>query len=159
MTLKIIAFDLGSHMAVAHNLQGLPRVQHATFKGTRQERAGATLQWLVEGVMDRAVELGCDAVIYERPFARGQDATRSLWGLAGLIEATANAAGLPCLDVTPAEIKKWATGCSKADKEDMIFTAGLYGYPGDNEHEADAFLLLKFAEATLSLEQPKKAKK
>lgn len=155
--MKILAFDLGSHMAVAHNLQGDPRVQHADFTGTRQERAGATLQWL-EDNFARARDLGCEAVVYERPFARGFDATRCLWGIAGLIEACANAAGLPCLDMTPSEIKKHATGNAKASKEDMMFAAMLKGYPGDNEHEADAWLLLEYGVDTLSVEQPKQKK-
>lgn len=160
--MKILAFDLGSHMAVAHNLQGDPRVQSADFKGTRQERAGATLQWL-EDNFSRARELGCEAVVYERPFARGFDATRSLWGIAGLIEGCANAAGLPCLDMTPAEIQKHALGAAnrlpKDDKKRaMTMAAMMTGYAGDNEHEADAWCLLRFAEDTLSIEQPKQKK-
>ncbi len=147
MALKLIHFDLGSNMAFAHNCCGdVVIVDHFTAKGTRQERAYATLCWLENrfNSMD-ATKLLPDAVHYERPFARGQHATRSLWGVAGLLEATAKRYGLDTFDSTPKEIKKFA-GNYKASKDDMIAAAQALGYKGFNEHEADAFIGLKYAE-------------
>lgn len=147
--MKIAAFDLGSTMAVAHNLYETPHAEHHFFSGDRPQRASQTLHWL-EGVFAQArVRGGLDAVVYERPFARGMHATRSLWGLAGLLEALAERDGVPCIDITPKEIKKHATGGGDASKADMILCASLSGYPGDNEHEADAWCLLRMAEDTL----------
>jgi len=156
--MKILAFDLGSNMAVAHNLFGPTdiRVEHKWFKGTRQQRAGATWIWLHD-LFDQAGEV--DAVVYERPFVRGQDATRSLWGLAGLIEARASVDGVLCLDYSPKEIKLHSTGHGNAGKEDMILAAAMTGYLGDNEHEADAWCLLRYAEYDLKPARPKKVKK
>lgn len=145
--MNILAFDLGSNMAAANNLWGFPVVESKTFEGDRVWRAGATLEWL-QALAHGAV--GLDVVVFERPFARGRAATRALWGLAGLIEAVF-APTCAVVDIDPSSIKKWATGNGKADKPEMIARAQALGYTGDNEHEADAFLLLACAEANLSI--------
>lgn len=157
--LRLVTFDLGSHMAVAHNLYGPddPRVSSAHFKGTRIQRAAATWLWLHE-LFEGIKRLGgCDAVVYERPFAKGQDATRSLWGLAGLIEARAGVDGYRVEDYTPSTIKLWTTGHGNADKNAMTLAAYTFGYTGDDEHEADAFCLLKYAEVNVLPPPPKRA--
>lgn len=162
--MRIAAFDLGANIAVAHNGFGpdCPRVSSAVFKGDRVTRAGATLLWLWEFFATAEAQFGgFDAVLYERPFARGKDATRCLWGIAGLVEAVGTAAGAAVTDATPSEIKKFTTGDGSADKDAMTFSAMMTGYLGDNEHEADAWCALRFAEATLvsTPPKPKKVKK
>lgn len=154
--MKIAAFDLGSNMAVAYrDWSGEIVTEFKHFKGTRVERARATLIWLQE-IFEGS---DFDAFVYERPFVRGQDATRSLWGIAGLIEAVSRC---PALDYSPGEIKKWATGKGNAGKggegqpAGMIEFAREAGYVGDNEHEADAYNLLRFAEATFTITKAKK---
>lgn len=145
--MKIIHFDIGSHMALAHNGMGddVIVVEHKEFKGNRQERAAATLRWLLKRFKEMKAEgIEFDVVHYERPFARGQAPTRCLWGLAGVLEAAATINGWPTLDSTPVEIKKFA-GKAKASKEDMIDFARKLGYHSANEHEADAYLGLKYA--------------
>lgn len=146
--MKLIHFDIGSNMALAHNGMGDDAiiVESKTFAGNRQERAAATLRWLLKRFKEMKAEgVEFDAVHYERPFARGQAATRSLWGVAGVLEAAAAISGWPTLDSTPVEIKKFATGNAKASKEDMISAARKVGYRGHNEHEADAYLGLRYA--------------
>lgn len=148
--LRLIAFDLGKNMAWAHRgLDGQVLSNHEVFKGDRCTRAGATYVWLRDLLELFKDDLDC--VVYERPFARGYDATRSLWGLAGLIEGLSNAAGLPSLDITPSEIKQWATGSGAVKKDPMLDAARRLGYTKDNEHEADAYCLLCFQEATLTM--------
>lgn len=147
MPLKIIHFDLGSNMAYAHNCCGdVVIVDHFTAKGTRQERAAQTLDWLENrfAAMKKAKTLP-QAVHYERPFARGMHATRSLWGIAGLLEAVAKLYGIDTFDTTPKEIKKFVAHY-KASKEEMMDAAFAMGYTGTNEHEADAYCGLKYAE-------------
>lgn len=146
--MKIIAFDLGRNMAWAHNVD-LVQVfaAHNSFEGERAHRQGRILELLP--LIFRDTPRPFDAVVYETPFARGRDATRSLWGIAGLIEACATNAGLPVVDVAVPTIKKFATGHGKACKEDMIAAAQRMGYKGSNEHEADAVCLLRYAEANL----------
>ncbi len=146
--MKIIHFDIGSNMAFAHNGMGDDAiiVDSKVFAGNRQERAAATLRWLLKRFKEiKAEGIEFDVVHYERPFARGQAPTRSLWGLAGILEAAATINGWPTLDSTPSEIKKFATNNAKADKREMTFAAQHMGYRGTNEHEADAFLGLKYA--------------
>lgn len=155
--LRIVAFDLGSNMAIAHNLfDDGERVEHHEFKGKRVARAAATWLWLNDVFDGVKAAGGCEAVVYERPFVRGQDATRSLWGIAGLIEARAGVDGYRVVDYTPGEIKKWATGHGNADKEPMIEAARLTGYVGDNDHEADAWMLLRYAEVHTKPLPPKR---
>jgi Holliday junction resolvasome RuvABC endonuclease subunit len=148
MEMKIIHFDVGSNMAFAHNGMGDDAiiVDSKEFKGNRQERAAATLRWLLKRFKEMKQQgIEFDAVHYERPFARGQAATRSLWGVAGVLEAAAVINGWPTLDSTPLEIKKFATGNAKASKEEMTTEARSRGYRGSNEHEADAYLGLQYA--------------
>jgi hypothetical protein len=161
--MKIIAFDLGSHMALATNVSGDVKAYHQHFKGTRVDRAAATLAWLQEALDQcRAHDAIPDVVVYERPFARGMDATRSLWGIAGMIEGVFGGV-TAILDLSPQEIKKFSTGsgahAKKGEKaehkggsgaQSMMLAAIMTGYPGDNEHEADAWCLFRMAEATFT---------
>lgn len=145
--MKIIAFDLGRNFAWAYN--GMDVIQTGSINfgdAPRAHRQCALLEYL-KNLYVQLVNV--EAVIYETPFARGRDATRSLWGIAAIIEATATNAGLPVVDAAVPTIKKFATGHGKACKEDMIAAAQRFGYIGKNEHEADAVCLLKYAEANL----------
>ena len=145
--IKVIAFDLGKNFAYAHNLGGKLFSKHILLKGdSRAHRLGYLNGYLAE--LFKTLN-ALEAVIYETPFARGRDATRSLWGIAGIIEACASTANLPVVDAAVPTIKKFATGHGKGPKVDMIAAAQRFGYVGDNEHEADAVCLLKYAEANL----------
>ena len=145
--MKIIAFDIGSHLAVAGNFE-TPWTNRLLCEGDRRKRATTALVWF-EGLIVAHKAYGGECVIYERPFARGQHATRALWGLAGILEAVAMKHGFTALDVLPSTIKKWACGKGTASKDDMMAAAKRMGYTGDNEHEADSFCLLKYAEANV----------
>lgn len=153
--MQIIAFDLGKNFAFAHNLKGKLFTKHILLKGdSRAHRLGYLNEYLTALFK---ILRGFDAVIYETPFARGRDATRSLWGIAGLIEACASNANLPVVDAAVPTIKKFATGHGRGAKTDMIDAAKKFGYQGDNEHEADAVCLLRYAEA--NLERPNRPRR
>lgn len=145
--MKIVAFDLGKNFAWATNAHA-PTFFAGSIRleGPRAHRQGKLLIYLT-GFFRKYESL--EAVIYETPFARGRDATRSLWGIAAIIEACATNAKLPVVDAAVPTIKKFATGSGKGAKNEMIAAAHRWGYTGDNEHEADAFCLLKYAEANL----------
>lgn len=154
--MKIIALDIGSNMALAHNLRGNPCVIFREFKGDRAYRAAGTQTWLEDRLK---MLVAADVIVYERPFNRGYDATRSSWGLAGIIEACATRAGMAVLDVENGTVKRFALG--KRDirgttKQDMIAAAQLMGYTGDNEHEADAWCLLQYAMDRVQWDDTKK---
>jgi len=150
-------------MAFAHNgCEEVVVTEHRAFVGSRQERAAATLEWIERRFREmKKAGIAFDVVHYERPFARGYDATRCGWGLAGIIEAAAGS-NTVVLDSTPQSIKSFALGSKKIarkkmesaerriaaanEKLAMIERAQELGYGGDNEHEADAFMGLKYAE-------------
>lgn len=141
--MKIAAFDLGSTWACAKE-RGVFHVTEAKT-AARPEKLREFAQHIDYGLLKDV-----DTVVFERPFARGQAATRFLWGMAGVLEAAAHGWGCAVIDMTPNEIKLWSTGSGKADKAAMIAAAQRLGYRGENEHEADAYCLLRFAEATLT---------
>jgi Holliday junction resolvasome RuvABC endonuclease subunit len=156
--MNIAAFDLGSTYAVAWNWCGDLRyaVAHTDLNPNRTKpklrlERPAVLHQFSRQFAPEFLRVA-DVIVYERPFARGQAATRLLWGMAGILEMLAAREGTAVLDITPSEIKKWAAGVGGAGKGDMIAAAHCLGYGGDNEHEADAYCLLKMAEATLTKE-------
>jgi len=140
--MKIIAFDLGATMGFATNHNN--SCGHKIFKGVRVERFCQIKRWLTELYWEPY-----SVVIYETPLGRGQDATRSLWGIAGILEAIVTEKSLPVLNIAVPSVKKFVTGNGRASKEDMIKAAKKKGFPVKNEHEADAVGLLHYAMANL----------
>ena len=161
--MKLIFFDLGATSGWAHNCDPAT-ISHGQmeFAGNRPARLWAMFEAvdvLLRGIM-------VDAVVYERPFARGQGATRSLWGQAGILEAVATRRGFPVLDITPAETKKFAAGFGNADKPQMTFaaeraleSAGCHVPAVLGEHEADAICGLFYAMTHVSKPTPKAKRK
>lgn len=143
---RIVAFDLGSTFAMATTIDGVLHTEKITrTKEQLREHWLGQVMGYVAGICE---QLKPELIFYERPFARGQAATRMGWGLAGVIEAVASQGNIPVLDMPPASIKKWATGNGHASKDEMTFTAQMmYGYLGEDEHEADAVCALYYAEA------------
>lgn len=114
----------------------------ASKNDTRGQRFSILRQKVLELISTQKPEY----VIYERPFARGRDATRCLWGFAAVIEQAAHDSGLASIDQLPGTIKKFATGRGDASKEAMIQAAEPLAVCFDlNEHEADAILLSLYA--------------
>jgi len=145
---RIIAFDLGQHLAIA--AAGCATVCYdLNPKSSRPHRLAEALSRITD-FLDALQYHGTDGgpwvAVYERPFARGQAATRALWGYAAIIEAACAHHGVAVLDTTPGQIKQWATGRGDASKELMIARSSELGYFGLNEHEADAVLLMHMAE-------------
>lgn len=156
--MKIIALDLGSNMGLAHNGMGVPIIEHKKFEGTRAHRVYGIMTWLDNRFSQIRAACDIDLVVYERPFGRGMDATRCGWGIAGVVEGIATKHGWACTDTDPQTIKKFATGKGRAEKPEMIAAAQRMGYTGSNEHEADAFCLLKYSEQSATI-IPTKGKK
>lgn len=147
--LLVAAFDLGATFGWATNLASLKLGRgwgSVTLPGIRAHRLGAFASWLRE---NEAWLRELDVVVYETPFTRGRDATRSLWGMAGVLEAGATELNLAVVDVAVPTIKKFAAGHGRAPKCGMIDAARRLGYRGGDEHQADAYCLLKYAEENL----------
>ncbi len=147
--MKILALDLGATTGWAVVEDGkVVEYGEQEFGGDRAHRLRGFRMWLMGVVLCSDP----DTVIFERPFCRGLHATRSLWGMAGIVEeAVVDCAA--CLDIVPSTIKKWATGSGRASKEQMTEYAWLLmGMKGDDkmgEHEADAIALGMYAAATI----------
>lgn len=137
-TFGLVAFDLGSETGAAWWPQGYTR--SASLKGTRPARFREL--WLQLGRWLPTEDLRL--IVFERPFVRGQGATRSGWGMAGIIECYGQFLQLPVLDASVGEIKKFLTGGGSAAKGDMIDYARDRGWDPQNDHEADAAGLAEF---------------
>ncbi len=155
---RVLAFDLGTHMAACWNYHTKPplmvEVASWTLQGYNRPEKLAYLGTHVLVLMKNMWVGGWrpDVVFYERPFARGFHATRMLWGIAGILEAWAAREELPVVDMPPGTIKAWATGKGGAKKEAMIEAAASMGYPGADEHEADAWCARAYAAANVEWE-------
>ena len=144
--MKIAAFDLGRHLGWATNLRQKRRWGHEQFSELRAHRLGEFMLFLLN---NQAWLKKVDVIVFETPFTRGRAATRSLWGMAGVLESCASVIGKPVVDVSVATIKKFAAGNGHAPKDEMVAAARKLGYRGKNDNEADAYCLLKYAEANL----------
>ena len=151
--MRILALDIGSTIGFARiDNMGTPDCSVGTFGqkrlgGDRAKRFFLLRRWLVKRLRMDIV----DTVIFERPFCRGIHATRSLWGMAGIIEEVALGQGCACLDIVPSQIKKRGTGFGNAKKPELIAAAEklltLAGWADIHlgEHEADAIILGLYA--------------
>lgn len=144
--MKVLALDIGRIIGYAWNGPGVIVSGHWVLgpEGPLAwpERAGTLLRKLT----DLVINVGPDVVVFEMPFVRGKHATRNLLGLAGIIAAVAHTECVTVTDVDVSSIKKFACGFGNASKDDMILAAQGLGYVGDNEHEADAYCLLRYFE-------------
>lgn len=134
----VLGMDLGSAGAAVLLDSDFPAEAQTwtwAYTGDRVQRAVA-LRGTLETIICTATP---DAVIYERPFCRGLAATRSLWGMAGVVESVLGSVA-PIVDALPSEIKKFATGKGGAKKDEMLDAAAELGYIALTEHAADAYL-------------------
>ena len=147
--MRILALDLGQNTGWAI-VQGGDVVSSGSvrFVGDRQTRAARFLVWL-----QNFEEQACDVWIYERPFVRGRDATRCLWGLAGIVEAVGPNCGAAVLDAELKTVKKFMTGSGAAEKAGMIdAVAQVIGAAPATDHEADAIAIGLYASENVTTE-------
>lgn len=65
----------------------------------------------------------------------------ALGELGGVVRVALHEHDVAWLDVSPAVLKKWATGKGNADKDTMLTAAVRAGFQGSNNNEADAWWL------------------
>ena len=140
--MKLIALD-PSTTAMGYAYEGGSGVLRA--KGVRPQRL-----WMMQAELLRLLEITwADTVIYYRPFARGADATRCGWGIAGVIEALAFARLAAVMDITEGTVRKFYNFPKKAPREELkAFARQLAGVTSDDE--ADAILLYRYAMENVS---------
>ncbi len=152
--MRVLAFDIGATYGWAIGYSTAPEkiddYRQDFASGERPERF-RRFGVAVDRLMERRRP---DLVVYERPFARGDAATRSLWGQAAIIEMSANRWGAAVFDAAPpVTIKKWFTGNHQASKDAMMAEArkrlGLAPDAPLGEHEADAVAVCLYTLAHL----------
>lgn len=89
-------------------------------------------------------------VIVEDPSLHSKGHQLDTFGLAQIVRYVLFERGVPFVGVTPATLKKFATGKGNSHKDEMISAAiQRFGYTGASNDEADAYLLRMMAEASL----------
>ena len=141
--MRIVSFDLGACFAWATNKP--PKWGSVKLEGVRPQR----FYQLIEYLQAQSWLKKLDVAVYEEPFVRGKDATRSLWGYAAIVEACITYHKLPVIGINLRTVKKFATGNGNAAKSEMMLAAQKWGYTGSSPDESDAYCLLKYAEASL----------
>lgn len=103
---------------------------------------GRRLHWWHEWLRTLLAEHRPDVVALEGPLLHvggiGTIRTLEVHGVARLVTRIQ---GAELDEISPAELKKWATGNGAASKADMIAAAVARGADPKNDDEADAFLL------------------
>lgn len=142
--MKILGLDLGAQTGYAIAEDGrIVASGTKRFEGPRPQRFRLYAVWLLD-VLRQQHPL--DAVVYERPFARGLDATRSLWGMAGVTEAQGSLSSV-VLDVNTSTLKRFAGAPGRRSDSKarvMAFVRDL-GYNPESQDEADAVVVALYA--------------
>ncbi len=90
-----------------------------------------------------------DLVVYEECFHRGPAGARAFFSLAMLTHLACHDAGVPCDCVNVSTVKKFATGKGNAKKYEMIAAAEEAGANPQNDDEADAYWIGRWARENL----------
>jgi len=102
-------------------------------------------------------EVEATLIIFEAPILPAQTqmaTTRKLQGMAGVTEMVCHRLGIEVAEVATSQVKKALTGSGRADKDQMMSAARLYGFEPTCSDEADAFGIWLCA---LRLRHPKQA--
>ena len=154
----VIAFDLGSNTGWAWRGRG-STMQEFIFSGVqkfpllRGDSMGMRFLRFKGWVEEMLARTNARIVAYEAAigFHKSLYAGQLAHGFEGILQCIIADRNLECLNVTPSELKRDATGKGNANKEAMIAAAQIL-YPKskiDNDNQADALLILNFAEKTL----------
>lgn len=150
MTTAVLALDINATKAgVALPTGRLLTLTAPTIQPIRAGRVeiGRRLTWWRATLHDLFDTYRPDVVAVEdyAPHAPGSTGKFRTAEVAGIPRQLAHQHGALLLDqVTPTELKKWATGSGVATKDDMVLAARDRGYEPANDDEADAALLREF---------------
>lgn len=132
---------LGLDPSLSATGYALPSGYVGTFtpKGRRVERLGNAAQWIEEILHVHEID-----VVYLEGYSYGSKgrAAISLGELGGVLRLAIADAGVKMVEVSPATLKKYATGAGNAAKERVLVAAvKRLDYGGHSTDEADALWL------------------
>ena len=143
VVLKVLALDVATHCgwAVTKDIYG---VWDLTPK--RDESAGMRLIRLRSKLHEVIKSENINLVVFERPGGAFKGAIIVQSELQGQIKVVCEDLKIDYRAYSSKEIKLFATGKGSAGKPAMILAAkNKYGYPGNDDNEADALHLLHLA--------------
>jgi Holliday junction resolvasome RuvABC endonuclease subunit len=89
-------------------------------------------------------------VVIEDGFSGGSGlTTRRLAAAQAAVLIACDRVGIVPVMLAPSQLKLWATGDGRADKNAMIAAARCRGYRGDHPDEADAWLLAAWGQTNM----------
>lgn len=143
---RILALDVATHCgwAISNEIYGV-----WDLSPKRDESAGMRLIRFRAKMNDIIKNEGINLVVFERPGGRHVGAVIVQSELQGQVKVVCEDNKLEYRGYSSQEIKKFATGKGNSGKPAMIAAAKeKYGYPGNNDNEADALHLLHMAQST-----------
>ena len=141
--LKILALDPATHCGWALNRQ-VYGVWDLTPK--RDESIGMRLIRLRSKLVEIIESEKIDLVVFERPGGQFKGAIIVQSEIQGQIKVVCEDYHVDYRAYSSQEIKRFATGKGNANKAAMIRMAkDAFGYPGEDDNEADALWLLEMA--------------
>jgi crossover junction endodeoxyribonuclease RuvC len=120
---------------------GLPQIGHVRLPSTGAD-VGRFLIAFEEWLTDKIREVEPTLLLFEAPILASSatpHVTRKLHALAGITEMVAIRAKVECCEAYPVTVKKALTGSGRADKDQMVAAARVYGLNPAVPDEADAF--------------------
>lgn len=92
---------------------------------------------------DVHVAYGVTCIVYEgaQGFLRGKAAVEASHKFRAVIELFCAQHGIECVEIQPNDLKYYALGKRTGDKPEMIKAANRKGYEGNQDDEADSYLM------------------
>lgn len=143
--MRILALDLSLTATGVADETGVRTIRPTTTGMERlayiRDRALAAC-----GTVEFPTDAPADLVVVEGyAYGRPQQATH-LGELGGVVRLALWEAGIPCVEVAPASLKRYATGRGNAGKAEVMMAAGKrLGYDGHDDNESDALWLWHMA--------------
>jgi crossover junction endodeoxyribonuclease RuvC len=143
---KVVGLDLSLEHTGAVVLRGAAEYSAFTFEGRGRLQGPERLVFIRDKVLNLCA--GAEKVLIEGyAFNRGNRA-HQVGELGGVVRTALYEAGIEYLEVSPAALKRFATGRGNADKIGVATAVTKrWGVMLRTEHEYDAFVLAKIGQA------------
>ena len=152
-SMNVMGIDQATETGIAFQMKGMinPTVFIWDLSIGTHETCG--LKWLrfESRLREFLQRKKIQALAYEMPAGRNQKPLLHSAKLIAIIEKVCAEDEVEYIELTPSEVKKFATGNGNANKEAMIVAAKeLWDYTGDNDNEADAMHILQLLKSKIN---------